>query len=61
MNRHDDLEWESFDVSPQANEWQEKRGYDPNKATTNRRARFHANGKYATGKYKKWLEEKNGK
>jgi len=36
------------------NEWQEERGYCPIK---NPKARFHANGKYATGIYKKWLEE----
>mgnify|MGYP003150725210 CR=1 FL=1 len=40
----------------QPNQWQKERGYDPNKATTNPKARFHANGRYATGIYKKWLE-----
>ena len=44
-----------------ANRWQKERGYDPNGINQNPKARFHANGKYATGIYKKWLEENNGK
>ena len=51
MSRHDDLEPISnggYEI-PQPNEWQIKRGYDPNKLNQNPLARFHANGKYATG------------
>tara|TARA_Y100000310_G_scaffold212822_1_gene213702 strand:- start:201 stop:380 length:180 start_codon:yes stop_codon:yes gene_type:complete len=57
MSRHDDDEPISSYTFPQPNEWQIERGYDPNEPSMNPKARFHANGKYATGIYKKWLEE----
>ena len=47
----------SSSMTPKPNEWQVERGYDPIK---NPKARFHANGKYATGVYKKWLEDMEG-
>ena len=58
MSRHDDFEplSGSYEI-PTPNEWQVKRGYHPNKPNQNPLARFHAHGKYATGIYKKWLEE----
>ena len=55
----DDLITGSYSkVEDPPNEWQVKRGYCPIK---NPKARFHANGKYATGIYKKWLEKHNVK
>jgi len=39
------------------NRWQKERGWNPLTPWINPKARFHANGKYATGIYKKWLEE----
>ena len=48
--------WQA-DPSGQPNQWQKERGYDPSAMNQNPKARFHANGKYATGIYKKWLEE----
>lgn len=56
MSRHDDPEPTSSYTFPVANEWQKERGYDPILQYPPK-ARFHANGKYATGIYKKWLEE----
>ena len=47
--------------SGEPNQWQKERGYNPSGIKQNPKARFHANGKYATGKYKEWLDKYNVK